>query len=62
MGGTVRKYHRTVEDYFAGLQDAGFAVEGIREGRPGRSNFDIEATYLRRMRIPLFLLMAGRKV
>lgn len=62
MGGTVRKHHRTVEDYFVGLQDAGFVVEGMREGRPGRSNFDTEATYRRRMRIPLFLLMAGRKV
>lgn len=62
MGGAVRKHHRTVEDYFVGLQVAGFAVEGMREGRPARSHFASEATYLRRMRIPLFLLMAGRKV
>jgi SAM-dependent methyltransferase len=27
MGGTVRKYHRTVEDYFRALRDASFVVE-----------------------------------
>jgi SAM-dependent methyltransferase len=31
MGGTVCKYHRTVEDYFRALQDAGFVAEQLRE-------------------------------
>jgi SAM-dependent methyltransferase len=61
LGGQVRKYHRTVEDYFLALQRAGFIVESIREARPQRVNFMTEETYLRRMRIPLFLLMAGKK-
>ena len=62
MGGTVRKYHRTVEDYFRALQEAGFVVEQLRESRPQREQFAEEQTYARRMRIPLFLFLAGRKV
>lgn len=62
MGGTVRKYHRTVEDYFRALQDAGFVVEQLRESRPQREQFADEQIYERRMRIPLFLFLAGRKV
>jgi len=62
MGGTVRKYHRTVEDYFRALQEAGFVVEQLRESRPQREQFADEQTYARRMRIPLFLFLAGRKV
>jgi SAM-dependent methyltransferase len=62
MGGTVRKYHRTVEDYFRALQDAGFVVEQLRESRPQREQFADQQVYERRMRIPLFLLLAGRKM
>jgi SAM-dependent methyltransferase len=62
MGGTVRKYHRTVEDYFRALQDAGFAVEQLREARPQREQFADQQIYERRMRIPLFLFLAGRRV
>lgn len=62
MGGTVRKYHRTVEDYFHALQDAGFVVEQLRESRPLLEHFADEQIYARRMRIPLFLFLAGRKV
>jgi SAM-dependent methyltransferase len=61
MGGSVRKYHRTVEDYFHALQAAGFAVEQLRESRPQREQFTDEQTYERRRRIPLFLFLAGRK-
>ena len=61
MGGTVRKYHRTVEDYFRALQDAGFVIEQLRESRPQRAQFANEQTYERRMRIPLFLFLAGRR-
>ncbi len=31
LGGEVAKYHRTVEDYFHMLQEAGFTVENLRE-------------------------------
>jgi SAM-dependent methyltransferase len=61
MGGQVVKYHRTVEHYFVGLQRAGFAVESIREAEPQRQWFDDDETYQRRQRIPLFLIMAGRR-
>jgi SAM-dependent methyltransferase len=61
MGQDVVKYHRTIEEYFEGLRQAGFVVEGLREGRPRRELFANEETYLRRLRIPLPLLMAARK-
>ena len=62
MGGQVIKYHRTVENYFVSLQRAGFFVENLREAAPQRDQFgDGEATYQRRKRIPLFLIMAGQK-
>lgn len=57
----VVRYHRTVEEYFSGLQGAGFMVEGLREARPRREQFLSEETYLRRLRIPLMLLLAARK-
>jgi SAM-dependent methyltransferase len=61
MGQDVVKYHRTVEEYFGGLQRAGFVVEGLRESRPRRELFLREETYRRRLRIPISLLMAARK-
>jgi SAM-dependent methyltransferase len=62
MGGMVRKYHRTVEDYFGALQRAGFVVEQLRESRPQRERFADQQTYERRARIPLFLFLAGRRI
>ncbi|MEO7908485.1 MAG: methyltransferase [Roseiflexaceae bacterium] len=59
MGGAVRKYHRTVEDYFHALQQAGFVVERLRESRPQRKQFADEQAYARRQRIPLFLFLVG---
>jgi SAM-dependent methyltransferase len=61
LGGKVIKYHRTVEDYFGGLQRAGFVVESLRESRPERRWFQDEATFQRRKRIPLFLFLAAAK-
>ena len=60
-GGEVVKFHRTVEDHFLALQQAGFVVEALREARPRRERFVEEATYARRLRVPLFLVMAARK-
>lgn len=61
LGGTVHKYHRTIEDYFGAMQEAGFIVEQLRESKPVRENFASDETYERRLRIPLFLFLAGRK-
>lgn len=61
MGGQVVKYHRSVEDYFVGLQNAGFVVENLREATPRRERFADAGTFQRRQRIPLFLILAGRK-
>ena len=61
LGGTVQKYHRTIEDYFYLLQAAGFRVEHLREAHPQREHFHDQQTYERRKRIPLFLIFAARK-
>ena len=61
LGGQVVKYHRTVENYFVGLQRAGFFVESLREAEPQRGRFEQYDTFQRRQRIPLFLAMAARK-
>jgi SAM-dependent methyltransferase len=61
MGGTVVKYHRTLEDYIRLLREAGLRVEDLREARPQLAHSPDPATYARRMRIPLFLILAARK-
>lgn len=61
MGQNLVRYHHTVEEYFGALVGAGFLVEGLREGRPRRERFVREETYQRRLRIPIFLLLAARK-
>jgi SAM-dependent methyltransferase len=61
MGQDVVKYHHTTEEYFTGLRQAGFQVEGLREARPRRELFQHEETYRRRLRIPISLLLAARK-
>ncbi|MEK3886276.1 class I SAM-dependent DNA methyltransferase [Bacillus sp. FSL K6-3431] len=57
----VVKYHRTVEDYFQALKGAGFKIDDIKECHPRIENFKSEKEYLRRMRIPLFLLFSCTK-
>jgi SAM-dependent methyltransferase len=54
IGEQVVKYHRTIEEYFIALQNAGFVISGIREATPKKENFDNNDDYERRMRIPLF--------
>lgn len=61
LGGTVQKYHRTVEDYFHLLNAAGFIIEDLREACPQREHFQDVQIYERRKRIPLFLIFAARK-
>jgi SAM-dependent methyltransferase len=61
MGSHVIKYHRTIEDYFTCSQRVGFTVELLRESRPRPEMFTDDDLYARRMRIPLFLLLAATK-
>jgi SAM-dependent methyltransferase len=62
LGGEVVRYHRTMEDYFASLQSAGFVVERLRESCPRREQFADAETYEQRKRVPLFLFLAARKL
>lgn len=62
LGGQVIKFHRTVEHHFSALQQAGFQVEALREAEPVRERFLSEETFKRRQRIPLFLILGGRKL
>lgn len=57
----VVKYHRTIEEYYQLLKQAGFRIEDIREGTPRAEQFDDESEYKRRLRIPLFLLFTCEK-
>ncbi|PEY42117.1 SAM-dependent methyltransferase [Bacillus cereus] len=57
----VIKYHRTIEQYFTLLQQAGFTITGLREATPKRKHFQSEEEYTRRLRIPLFLLFSCKK-
>lgn len=61
LGGRVVKQHRTVEAYFAAMQEAGFVIDSLRESHPRRELFADEAEFQRRMRIPLFLFLMGHK-
>jgi SAM-dependent methyltransferase len=62
MGELVEQYHRTVEEIFTALQQANFQVEQLRESCPRLENFTDKDLYERRKRIPLFLILSGRKV
>lgn len=61
MKSEVVQYHRTIEDYFSGLQSAGFTIESLRESRPRPELFDDSELLARRNRIPLFIFFAARK-
>jgi hypothetical protein len=41
--------------------EVGFEVAALREADPKKARFSSEETFQRRQRIPLFLIMAGRK-
>ncbi|WP_312092153.1 class I SAM-dependent methyltransferase [Niallia sp.] len=61
IGKNVVKYHRTIEEYFRLLKQAGFKVTDLREGMPKQENFHEEEEYKRRTRIPLFLIFSCEK-
>ena len=51
----VVKYHRTTENYFLALKQAGFSIIDLREGTPKREHFSSEDEFMRRQRIPIVL-------
>ena len=57
MGKHVIKFHRTLEDYFHLIKQAGLRIDEIREARPDPAYFKDQNELARRMRIPLFLIM-----
>jgi SAM-dependent methyltransferase len=60
LGEEVVWYHRTVEQYVACFQRAGFRLTAVSECSPRPERFAGETEELaRRRRIPLFLLLAG---
>jgi SAM-dependent methyltransferase len=61
IGKKVIKYHRTVEEYFQLLLQAGFKVDDLREGTPKAENFSSQEEYERRKRIPLVLMFSCTK-
>lgn len=61
MGKDVVKYHRTIEEYFRIINDCGYRVSTLKECTPQRKYFTSEEEYLRRMRVPVILLMSCEK-
>lgn len=61
MGSEVVQYHRTVADYCQLLQAQGFLLEHLSEARPHEEHFNDKMLFRRRLRIPLFLILSGRK-
>lgn len=61
IGEDVVKYHRTIEEYFRLLKEAGFKVTDLREGMPKQENFEQKEDFERRKRIPLFLILSCEK-
>ena len=60
-GKEVVKYHRTLEEYWESIRKANFEVLELRESKPERANFENEEEFLRRKRIPLFLIFKLKK-
>ncbi|MGN8842876.1 class I SAM-dependent DNA methyltransferase [Niallia sp. HCP3S3_B10] len=61
IGEDVVKYHRTIEEYFRLLKEAGYKVTDLREGMPKQENFEQKKDFERRKRIPLFLILSCEK-
>jgi len=61
LGGEVFKYHRTIEDYFQALLNAGFKVDQLKESKPDPKLFKDKKLLERRSRVPLFIFFAAQK-
>jgi SAM-dependent methyltransferase len=57
----VEKFHRTTEDYFRALRSAGFVIDDLREAAPSKERFPDPSEYEKRQKVPLILLMSGRR-
>jgi SAM-dependent methyltransferase len=60
FGATVKKDHRTVEEYFQLLRATGFCVDDMREGVPSAERISDPAELRRRQRVPLVLVLSAR--
>lgn len=61
LGAEVTKFHRTIQDYFLAVANAGFAFESFQESNPNPQMVRDSDEFRRRQRIPLFLMMSVRK-
>jgi SAM-dependent methyltransferase len=61
FGVTVRKFHRSVEEYFRLLRSAGFRVVDLREAMPSKQQIRDEDELRRRQRVPLMLLIRAER-
>lgn len=61
-GKQVVKYHKTLEEYWKTITKANLEIVALRESKPNKLNFESEDEYLRRKRIPLFLIMSLKKI
>ncbi len=62
MESNVVKYHRTVEEYWRLVTQAGFRITVLREGCPQAALFNDKDEFERRKRIPLFLILQATKL
>ncbi|MGR5910988.1 hypothetical protein ACT7C4_25360 [Bacillus pacificus] len=58
----VIKYHRTTEEYFTLLQQAGFTITNLKEATPDQTYFQNAEEYERRLRIPPLPLILLPKI
>lgn len=61
LGKKVIKYHKTLEEYWEIIKRANLEIVELKESKPLRCNFEAEEEYLRRKRIPLFLIFHLKK-
>lgn len=61
MDHSVVKYHRTIENYISMVLSTGFKIKDLKEAAPVRDSFDNQEEYVRRSRIPLFLILKLEK-
>ena len=59
LGSRVVEFHRTVDDYVRLMQLADFRLETLREPSPAPERFEDNDEFMRRRRIPLFLLLSA---
>ena len=59
LGGQVTKYHRPIDDYIRELRTSGFRIENLSECRPARDQFTDQSNFLRRRKVPMFLVISA---